>query len=131
MTKPTKWDLKTWLTVAAFFGVGSFGTLLSQAQRIAGWLAGPTIEAHQARALAHQDSSQAVKWDSLRSWRAQDREAIKALGLKVDNVAATVAELPGAADAARRRKAREQAQRDIAGRYLADRSVWRALKGDL
>jgi hypothetical protein len=127
MNRPTKWDLKTWLTLGAFFGVGSFGTLISQAQRIAGWLAGPTIESHQARALAHQDSAQAVKWDSLRTWRAQDRDAIKALGSKVDNVAATVAELPGAAEAARRRQAREQAQRDIAGRALAERT-WRALK---
>jgi hypothetical protein len=129
MTRPTKWDLKTWLTIAAFFGVGSFGTFLSQAQRIAGWLAGPTIESHQSRALAHQDSVQAIKWDSLRAWRMEDREAIQSIGQKVDNVAATVAELPGAVDAARRRKARDQAQREITNRALVERSEWRSLKG--
>lgn len=52
MTSPQKWDAKTILVILGFFGIGSFGTLLSQAQRVTGWMAGPTIQAAQAPALA-------------------------------------------------------------------------------
>lgn len=64
MTRPSKWDFKTWLIVAGFFGVSSFAGFLSKAQQIFGWGAGPSIEQAQRRGL-----------DSLRIWRQMDRDA--------------------------------------------------------
>lgn len=133
MTSPSKWDAKTLIFVFAFFGVTSFGTLLSQAQRITGWLAGPAIDSAQGRALGHQDSANAIRWDSLKAWRMEDRESIRKIGAKVDTMASTLAEVPGISAAARRRRAREQAQREIVGsRGLTDdRSSFRAYKGEV
>lgn len=139
MTKPTKWDLKTWLTLAAFFGVGSFGTLLSQAQRITGWLAGPYIEQTQSRGL-----------DSLRAWHRTDLEAhaaqaaaTKALSDKVDTIASrqrfltdVVSSTADGKAAARRIRAKQkesQERESLFGdrRIIADeRTTYRGYKGE-
>lgn len=127
--KPVRqWDPKTVMFVAGFLGVTSIGGLLSQAQRLTGWLAWPTIEAAQGNAL-----------DSLRAWHAEDRRALDAMAAKIDTVAsrqalviATIEEMPGAAAAAKRRRAKKKAKEDFLSTHdlAIDRSVYRNTKGD-
>ncbi len=132
MTKPHFWDLKTWLMLGGFLGFTSLGSLITFGRSVVGWFAFPTIDAAQARALGHQDSVNAVRFDSLQAWHQQDHSAIGALGGKVDTLAATVAEMPGASAAARRRRERESAGRALIGSrdLVDDRSSFRALKGE-
>ena len=126
MTDPRKWDAKTIIFVLGFLGVSSIGGLLSQAQRVTGWLAWPAIESAQGKAL-----------DSLRAWHREDSRAIAAMAVKVDSIAArqaivvaTISEMPGAAAAARRRRAKEKARREDLFPIDDDRSSFRSLKGD-
>ncbi len=105
MTKPTKWDLKTIIFLCAFFGVTSVGTLISQAQRLTGWLAGPAITSAQDKGLAKWDSLQAPRMDTLKTLiKEQGRDQQAAY----DDLKATLAEVPAIQEAAKRRKARQK-----------------------
>ncbi|MEO7778508.1 MAG: hypothetical protein ABIY63_13330 [Fibrobacteria bacterium] len=129
MSLPTPIEKKDWkaiFIILGFFGVGSFSVLVSRVQQIIGWMAWPAIENAQTKAL-----------DSLRAWRAEDQRVLHAVAVKVDSIAArqeivvaTIAEMPGASAAARRRRAKERAKRDPLFPIDDDRSSFRDTKGD-
>jgi hypothetical protein len=132
VTKPRQWDPKTWLAIFAFCGFSGVGSFITFGQKVLGWMVAPTVEAFQSRALGRQDSVNARRFDSLAAWRARDRAAIDAVAGKVDTLVATVADMPGAPAAAKRRRVREQAQQSLTGSsaLVDDRSRFRALKGE-
>lgn len=115
-TKPSKWGLKEWLTLAAFFGVTSVGTLLSQTQQIIGWGAGPSIEQAQDRGL-----------DSLRAWLKADRDAAllwqRYIETRIDSIVdrqkftvRVLRKMPQAKDAVKKIKREDRDRDDFFGR---------------
>lgn len=129
MTAPNKWDLKTILIVFGLFGVTTFGGLLSRAQQIMGWLAGPTIESTQARGLAKVDSSQARSIEAIKDVIRRENQETRAM---IDDLKITLADVPGVQEAQKRRRAREKILRDMQFRRSVARehTNFPAFKGD-
>lgn len=129
MTKPSKWDLKTWGVFLSIFGVTSFGTFLSQAQRITGWMASPSIQAAQAEGIRRASAADSVRMDELKTWiYAENKKTRKSIG----DLRETLNEVKGFKEADAKRRARQTAREDleINRSIVDDRSSFRALKGD-
>lgn len=126
MTKPAKWDWKTWAAIAAFCGVTSLGTLISQAKKLVGWLSEDTVKTAQEEGL-----------DSLRVMfarvRAADSVEAQALKASVDSMARgqryvirVLRKMPQAKAAAREIEREDREQETFLGRRaIADHTTTR------
>lgn len=126
---PAKPDRKwhhDWRLYLAFFGVTSFGGLVSQAQKVIGYLAAPAIEHADSSAQHNMRSMLREFADTVSARQAKgQQEVLDSLGAVKD----VVSRMPGARRAAEELRRDRDRRRSIFGMADNSRSVWNDLKG--
>lgn len=119
MTKPSQWDLKTILIVLAFFGVTGIGSLAAFAQKLTGIMAGPAIQSAQEEGLAKAGAADSARMEALKAWMSAN------VVTRLNVLEITLSDMPGAKEAAKRRKAVEKNREE-----MFTRQTFVNLKGD-